>query len=250
MTKHGDTDLGSGDDYRSSHLERGGKYDATLAAAPFDAYMAQLEQKHLRAMVAKLFATDKPRYLDFACGTGRITATVAPLCAESVGVDISSSMLEEAKSKCPSVRFVHADLTKADVDIGSFDLISSFRFFGNAQADLREAVLRALHRLMRPNGHLIINSHRNPHSIAALLNAATGGSPSGMDLSYFKLKRMLRRCGFEIVKTQPVGVWMYRSSLQATLHDTARAERLEKTFGHALLTPFAPDAIIVARKTS
>ena len=248
MTKHDESGVGSGPDYRLSHLERGGRYDATLAAAPFDAHMARVEGEYLRSLVPRLFPSAPPRYLDFACGTGRITEVVAPMAAEAVGVDISDSMLEQARRKCPSVRFVHADLTQADVDVGSFDLVTSFRFFGNAQDALRRSVLRTLHRVLRPGGCLVINSHRNPHSIASLLHALTGGSPSGMDLHYFKLKSLLRDCGFEIVQVRPIAVWMYRLKLQGTTHDAARADRLERRFGHAAFAPLAPDALVVARK--
>jgi ubiquinone/menaquinone biosynthesis C-methylase UbiE len=248
MTKNGQSDIGASDDYRVSHLQRGGTYDATLAAAPFDAYMARREHQLLSRIVPALFGATKPRYLDFACGTGRVTASVAAFAAQATGVDISPSMLEEARRKCPSVRFVHADLTKDNVDLGPFDLITSFRFFGNAQPELRDSVLRTLNRLMAPRGHLIINSHRNPHSFAALLHTATGGASTGMDLTYSTLKSTLQKSGFEIARSYPIGAWMYRFGLQNAVLDPKRAERLEKVFGQSLLTPIAPDAIIVARK--
>ena len=248
MTKYQESGAGSEEDYRLSHLQRGGRYDATLAAAPFDAYMARFESAYLRDIVPALFPEARPRCLDFACGTGRITEVIAPLAAEAVGVDISDSMLEQARRKCPTVRFVHADLTQSDIDLGRFDLVTSFRFFGNAQDDLRRAVLRTMHRILRPGGHLIINSHRNPHALASLLHGLTGGGRSGMDLHYFKLKALLRECGFEIVQVKPIGAWMYRFKLQGTTPDAARAKRLEHRFGHAAWAPLAPDALVVARK--
>ncbi|CAN5730730.1 hypothetical protein BH11PSE8_BH11PSE8_06320 [soil metagenome] len=248
MTKPAETDVDSATDYRLSHLQRGGSYDATLAAGPFDAYMAQREQVLLREIVPALFPADKPRYLDFACGTGRITGAVAPMCAEANGVDISPSMLGQARQKFPTVNFVHADLTQGSVDLGTFDLITSFRFFGNAQQDLRVAVLRTLHRLLRPAGRLVINSHRNPHSLAQLFNTLTGGPESGMDLTYFKLKSLLRECGFEIESIRPIAAWMYRFKLQTTTPDPDKAARLEQTFGSSLFATIAPDAIVVVRK--
>ena len=238
-----------GDDYRQSHLQRGATYDATIAADPFDAYMAQFERAYLLDAIPRLFPVAKPRYLDFACGTGRITQTVAPLCAEAVGVDVSPSMLAEARIKCPSVRFVEADITKSTADLGVFDLVTSFRFFGNAQQELRVAVLGALYRLLRPDGYLVINSHRNPQSLAALLNSLTGGGDHGMDLHYFKLKRLLRASGFEIVHSRPVGVWMYRHKLlQFARLGSAQSTRMEALFKHESFTPIAPDAVIVAKK--
>ena len=54
--------------------------------------MAKYEEEYLRDMIPRL-TRGGGRYLDFACGTGRITAIVAPLVGESVGVDVSESML-------------------------------------------------------------------------------------------------------------------------------------------------------------
>lgn len=249
MTKLPEVSGDSSEDYRLSHLQRGGTYDDTLAKSPFDAYMADTERAYLLRVIPTLFKGARPRYLDFACGTGRIVQTVAPMCSEAVGVDVSPSMLAEARSKCPSVRFVEADLTSSNIDLGLFDLVTSFRFFGNAQQGLRVAVLRALHRLLKPGAYLIINSHRNPQSLASMINAAGGGSNEGIDLSYFKLKRLLHECGFEIVLIRPVGVWMYRHKLQSAADvESARAKRLESIFKYKIFAPIAPDAVVVARK--
>jgi ubiquinone/menaquinone biosynthesis C-methylase UbiE len=236
-------------DYRRSHMESGDHYDAVLAAAPFDAYMADLEARFLRRAVPALFPSAPPRHLDFACGTGRVTEVVAPLCAQTVGVDVSSTMLEQARRKCPAVRFVQADLTQGDAGLGSFDLATAFRFFGNAQDELRRDVLQALHRALRPEGVLILDSHRNPHSLAALMHAATGGRQE-MDLHYFKLRRLLRRHGFEIRQVLPIGVWLYRSKLLNTVHDDARAQRWERRFAAPVYAPIAPDVVVVAAKSA
>ena len=135
--------------YRQTHLDKGGVYDATIASDPFDAYMARWEASYLRQIVPEL-VQGGGRYLDFACGTGRITAIVAPLVRESVGVDLSESMLAEARPKCPATRFLQADLTREDVDIGQFDLATSFRFFGNAEHELRQAAIAAIAKRVRP----------------------------------------------------------------------------------------------------
>ena len=251
MTKPEATPHAAADDYRHSHLQRGVTYDATLASNPFDAYMAHFEREYLVDTIPRLFKGAPSRYLDFACGTGRITETVAPLCTEAVGVDISPGMLAEASDKCPRVKFIEADITKSEVDLGTFDLATSFRFFGNAQQGLRSEVLRALHRLLRQDAYLIINSHRNPQSIAALLNAVTGGGDHLMDLHYFKFKELLRDCGFEIMHSRPVGFQLYRSKLQATADPQSAASRWRESFFRSeILTPFSPDAVIVARKVN
>ncbi len=236
-------------DYRASHLERGGRYDANLAESPFDAYMSGWERKHLPQVLKRFYPDGPQRYLDFACGTGRITEQVAPLARQSTGVDISPTMIEEAKKKCPQTRFHLADLTQQDLDLGEFDLVTSFRFFGNAQDELREGALRAITKRLARGGHLLINSHRNPRALYALLDRATGGTSGSMDLHLPKLRGLLARHGLDIVALQPIGAWMFRTSLMlSTRPDDARALRNEARFGSEIFAPIAPDLIVVARK--
>jgi len=235
------------DDYRLSHLQRGGSYDATLAETPFDAYMAEWERRHLGDIVGRLYPGGVGRYLDFACGTGRVTSVVAPLARESVGVDISPSMLEAARGKLPATTFHQCDLTREALDLGRFDLVTSFRFFGNAQDELRDKVLGALVSRLAPGGRLVINSHRNPRALYALLDRLTGGDDGGMDLHLPKLRRLLHRHGLKIEALRPIGAWMFRARMLGSIdpaHPSA-AER-ERRYGHPLLARIAPDLIVVA----
>jgi SAM-dependent methyltransferase len=234
-------------DYRDSHRQRGDTYDARLADNPFDAYMARWEAWWLPRIVRGLYPGGVPRYLDFACGTGRITQVVAPLAHEAVGVDIAPSMLAAARARCPSVRFVQADLTREAVDLGEFDLATSFRFFGNAQDELRGAALHAIAQRLRPRAHLVINSHRNPWAVQALLHRASGGE-HGMDLHHAKLTRLLRAHGFAVVARHPIGFWLYRSRMLADPAIVDAPAPRERRFSAAALAAFAPDAIVVARK--
>jgi ubiquinone/menaquinone biosynthesis C-methylase UbiE len=237
-------------DYRVSHAERGKTYDTTLASTPFDAYMAEWERKHLTHIVQQLFPAGPARYLDFACGTGRVTSTVAPLCKSSVGVDISPSMIEVARGKLPSTEFHLCDLTSDELDIGTFDLVTAFRFFGNAQQELREAALRALSQRMNPGAYLVINSHRNPRALYAIFERLTGGAPHGMDLHLRKLQKLLARHKLAIRQKRPIGAWMYRSRMMsAYLADDPIAIANERRFGHSHWAPWAPDVVIVAQRT-
>ena len=234
-------------DYRHSHVDRGGTYDGTLSTNPFDTYMAKWEAHRLVELVKRLYPGGIARYLDFACGTGRITQTVAPFAKESMGVDISRSMLEIARAKCPGTRFIEADATRELLDLGTFDVVTSFRFLGNAQDSLRREALTAIARLLRPGGHLIVNNHRNPLSISALLHRMTGGT-HGMDLSYLKLRRLLGEHGFALTTAMPIGFWLFRSAMQASTAILHEDESRESRFGSGLWAPFAPDMILVAQR--
>lgn len=238
------------EDYRASHLHRGATYDETLTASPFDKYMADWEGRHLVRIVGELYPTGPQRYLDFACGTGRVTATVAPLCRSSVGVDISPSMLDSARSRLPQTEFHLCDLTSTDLELGSFDLITAFRFFGNAQPELRDQVMHALVQRLQPGGHLIINNHRNPRAWHVMLGRLTGGSADGMDLHRGRLHELLKRHGLRVVREQPIGAWMYRASvLEAYRADDPAAVVNERRFSHRFWSAFAPDVVVVAERT-
>src|SRR5688500_16110062 len=186
------------DDYRSSHQHKGDVYDGVISSSPFERYMDDWEKRHLLRIIPQLFPTGKPRCLDFACGTGRVTSRVEPMASESYGVDVSESMLNSARAKCRSTTFVCADLTKEDVDLGTFDVVTAFRFFGNAQDELRASALHAIHRRLRPGGYLVMNNHRNPNSFLAVWRRLAVGKAE-MDLSLHKLKSLLRAHGFIVV---------------------------------------------------
>ncbi len=237
------------DDYRLSHIQRGETYDAYVNDTPFDAYMAEWERRHLTAIVGRLFPARVPRYLDFACGTGRVTATIAALSRKTVGVDISAGMLEVARRRLPDAEFHECDITREPRDLGQFELVSAFRFFGNAQDDLRDEALRALVPRIAPGGFLVFNNHRNPRSLYALLNRATGGTLGSMDLHHAKMRRMLDRHGLVVSEVHPIGTWMWRSALMGTHRpDSPEAEALERRYSIPLLAGLAPDAVVVARR--
>ena len=237
-------------DYRLSHLGKGDDYDKFIAEDPVAAYFDGAEKRIVRQIVPKLFSGKIPRYLDFACGTGRLTSLFETMSDRSYGIDISPSMLAEAKIRCSTVEFVHADITREKCDVEPVDLISSFRFFPNAQDSLRKAVLSELSKLLKPRGYLVINNHRNPHAIHYGLHRLTGGRGE-LDFSYFRMRRLLKEAGFEIVRTYGIGWWIIRSSF-------FRKEVLESSLGRLLeplsrwgfMAPICPDMVVLARKTA
>src|ERR1041385_966544 len=252
-------------DSRESNQDHADDYDATIASSAFDSYMDRWERRHVREIVTKVFPVKIPRYLDFACGTGRLTAVIAPLAVEVVGVDISESMLKQAQAKVPSARFIRGDLTTEDHRLGAFDLISSFRFFGNAPAGLRSAVLRAMNPLLRKGGYLLINNHKNPLAIASLIARLRGSDAPGDSsdragdcpvwpiwrntLTSRTLRRILKQAGLSVVESRPIAVWQYRARLMATAgSNPAREERLERLFRARAWLTLAPDAVILAEK--
>jgi SAM-dependent methyltransferase len=152
-------------DYRESHSGEGyGKvYTKTYEAGFYSAQWSLLEKPLIKAIFQKIANQNKTKYLDFACGTGRIIKLAENYFNETWGVDVSDSMLEISKSNCNSSTLLNQDITSNRIN-KKFDVITAFRFFLNAQKQLRLNVLTEMHAMMNKNGYLIINVHVNANS--------------------------------------------------------------------------------------
>jgi len=204
----------------------------------------------VRRLLTVLFPDGIERYLDFACGTGRLTREIAPMARASVGVDISETMLENARAKVPGVEFIHADLTTSQLDLGEFDLISAFRFFGNADPELRVEALRVINQLQPIGSFLVTNNHRNPASLVHRISKLRGVSME-LDLTPGLFSKLLAGAGYHVVKVVPIGAWMYRGRSMHLAGTRPRLERaLERVFGHGVMARFAPDSVVLAQKIS
>ncbi len=237
-------------DYRTSHLDRGTDYDSRLATAPFDRYMMRQEPAIVAALVDRLFPDGVPRYLDFACGTGRMTALVEPRARESYAVDVSESMIAKARLKCPRTRFFITDVTRNPPDLEPMDLVTAFRFFANAQGELRDAAADAVRMMLRPGGYLILNNHRNSWSIRNLLLRSVD-QPSDGRLSHLALRRLLARHNFRILRTVGVGVWLVRAKVVRTeVLESRYARMLEPLSRLPVLAPICPDEVVLAQRVA
>lgn len=165
-------------DYRDSHVGRGWDYHDSFRDDPRLAWLWEREQDILRDVVSRL---PPPRtYLDFACGTGRVAGFVAQLTgADTVGLDVSASMLDVAAQQVPQAELICADVTTAPQVLHGreFDLITAFQFFPNAQPALRSAVLSALVSRLSARGVLIFNNHQNQSALRFRLVKLRGRVP-------------------------------------------------------------------------
>ncbi|HET9948313.1 MAG TPA: class I SAM-dependent methyltransferase [Longimicrobiales bacterium] len=234
--------------YRTSHAAKGAYYDQGPNMGPWDRFLHERHAEILRDLVRRLFPSRIRRYMDFACGTGRITQHVGAYAEDVVGVDISASMLRTAREKMPALTWLQADLTREDPDLGTFDLVTAFRFFGNAEQDLRERAVRAIARRQEPGSVLIVNNHRNPNAVAARL-ARLRGQPDGMDLTHRKFIRLLEAAGYRIEQVVPIGVWAWRASVKDRAGEKpARYAQQERRWSAPWLAPIAPDCVLLAER--
>jgi SAM-dependent methyltransferase len=192
-------------DYRRNHTgsaSRAAGYDQRLFSPGKYDHMIWQQEKSLLDEVVETMVPRRGRYLDFACGTGRILGYLEERFDESVGLDLSSTMLDQARPKLSRAQLVCGDATRdPDVVEGRFDFITAFRFFLNAQPELRdEAMDWLVSRLRDRDSLLFFNNHGNTFSsrqILSLVKRLQGKKPRWM--SRGEVHRLAKRHGLEVV---------------------------------------------------
>src|SRR5438445_2902841 len=99
-------------DYRLSHAnpEKGASYERDFNESQFLSFLWRREQAILDDVIRRRLQGRQLRCLDFACGTGRIIEYLARRGGHVTGVDTSTSMLNEARSRKLDVELIHGDL--------------------------------------------------------------------------------------------------------------------------------------------
>jgi SAM-dependent methyltransferase len=243
-------------DYRKSHVspDKGSRYDALYAPGSALAfYWGEFERPYIEAQFARVQQErGGGRYLDFACGTGRILSVGAPFFDETVGIDVSEAMTTIAREKTPEAQIVQADVLTQQVDVGTFDVVTLFRFLLRAGV-LRDDVLQWLRGVIRPDGILIVNNHRNAHSVRGVTyRIGHTIHPDGFEnelLTDREVEAMLRRHGFDVVEEYGFGsVPSFRGRLLLPRRLLLALER--RLSGSGRLTRFAKNRIYVCRPVS
>jgi SAM-dependent methyltransferase len=112
-------------------------------------------------LVENLFVSNA-KVMDFGCGAGEFLQQVGNRICEGIGVDLDERLVNEA-SKCnrhPHVRYVKADARIGlPFEPGQFDIISAFGVLEHVGPE--QSFIREFHRLLRPNGRLIIDVPSN-----------------------------------------------------------------------------------------
>ena len=129
-------------------------------AARFDALAAGGDDVHGEARLCASLIPAGARVLDAGCGTGRVAIRLAELGHSCVGVDVDASMLAQARSRAPDLRWIRADLATLDLASSGvdtpFDLVVAA---GNVIPLLapgsEPAAISALARHLRPGGLLV-----------------------------------------------------------------------------------------------
>ena len=234
--------------YRSSHVGQGHDYHSRFSDNPRRSLIWSIEQQLLTQICDRHLSGREIEYLDFACGTGRILGFLESRMKTATGVDVSDSMLELASENAQQAELVRADITQENVLTGrKFDLITAFRFFPNAEAELRNSVMSELVRMVKDNGFIVFNNHRSTSSLRSrLARIATVGKRGNGGMSPHAVFDLVDQCGLEIVKVYHAGVVPEWERL--LIHPRAIVNGVERLGASLPLSWLAEDLLYVCQK--
>ena len=154
------------------------------AAGVYDIFVNVINRKthqELKAIVSLLIGPEDA-VLECACGTGLLSAVIAPRCRHLTATDLSAKMLMKAEENCATfhnISFMEADISALPFPDNSFDRVVA----GNV-IHLLENPLTALgemNRVCKDGGMLIIPTYMNEGSEGKASGFARAIGKAGAD---------------------------------------------------------------------
>lgn len=235
---------------------------------------AKQSQKEVDQILEQVNLKRPAKILDLACGVGRHSVPFAKRKFEVIGLDFSKNFLAEAKKSSRkekvSVDFRHGDMKnlKPHFDSNEFDLVvslyNSFGYFKNRSDDMK--MLKEVLRVLKPGGHLVLNTLNGDGVRAALKK------PVSMGREPIKNVFMIDAAKFDDAKKKTISEWtivdarkgkakIHRMSFQQNVYSYSELKallqkagfKIEKTWGLLQGGPFSAKnswhQTIVARKS-
>ena len=123
--------------------------------------------KYGRQVIDWLNPKKGERILDAGCGTGQLTAEIAEMGCEVIGIDNSEEMIKTAKAKHPSLHFYKKDITNFSFE-NTFDAV-----FSNAVlhwVNDAHGAIQCFHKALRQEGRFV-TEFGGENNIRRILNA-------------------------------------------------------------------------------
>jgi SAM-dependent methyltransferase len=199
-------------------------------AATYDDLMGAVTARFVEPLLDAATVGAGTRLLDAACGPGSLAAEAAARGAEPVGLDLAPGMVELARERHPSLRFLPGDVEHLPFEDASFDAITA-GFLLHHLPDPDRAVAEFA-RVLAPGGRIAATVWDRPERmrLLGLVNEAlaraevdpAGALPDGPDAFGFadppELAALLERGGFEAVEVRTLDV-THRTRSAAELWD-------------------------------
>ena len=247
--------------YTDSYFQtNGSSYDDAISTQ-FELIIWDIEKYYLKKILNTV-PEKEIRYMDFACGTGRVISYLGQYIEDRTGIDTSECMLQLAQEKI-SARYVNGNIVEDETLLGgeTFNLITAFRLFLNIENKNRYLILKALRNYLTDDGYLIVNNHMNRYSILGMMafslkslrilplraDAKTRQRGIINTMSELEFRKVLTASGYEVTRVYRFVLFPGHNSLVILPHRTlVRMEiRLSRI---PLLNLMCKDQIYVCRK--
>lgn len=220
----------------------------------------ELEKSVLVKLLGEINSKEKT-LMDFACGTGRWTQFLENHFKQTTGIDVSEQMIATARQKCDRSGFIVTDITADTIDKElqdkQFDVITAFRFYKNAEEQLRKAVTEAIPKYLRKEGLFIFDLHLNTYSFMGvpaniirmlkLQKLLKLGELTIRTISLRDIRRLFRDTPLEIIDYYGMGTLPGRSNY--TILPKKLLYKIETFFtNRKFLRGFSYNILVIAKK--
>jgi SAM-dependent methyltransferase len=135
---------------------------------------------------------------DMGCGPGHVARYLRDVGATVFGVDLAPRMVEQARQLNADICFREGNMMALDIPDRTLAGIAAFYAIVNIPKDSLPLVFRGLHRVLQPDGLLLLAFHTGDE---ALHQEQLWGRPISMDFFLFppqEISRSLKAAGFAI----------------------------------------------------
>jgi ubiquinone/menaquinone biosynthesis C-methylase UbiE len=94
--------------------------------------------------------------LEFGCGYGRLTPTLASLAKHHIAVDVNPDAVQAAQAAYPRLDFRHVEGARLPFPAGTFDRIVTWTVLQHVRPELIDEVLSELLRVRSERGYLLL----------------------------------------------------------------------------------------------
>ena len=129
----------------------------TSSAAQWDRVRSELFGDHLHLAALGALADERWVVGDLGCGTGQMSATLAPFVTRVIGVDQSSAMLQTARKRLHGIDNIdlrRGELEALPIDDGRLDAALMVLVLHHAPDP--EVAMREMARVLRPGGRALV----------------------------------------------------------------------------------------------
>ncbi len=161
----------------------------------------ELDEKPFDRQLLNRFLLDIERggkVCDVGCGPGQVARYLHDRGSNVFGIDLSPSMVEQARLLSPNIPFHEGNMLALDLPDENLAGITAFYAIVNLPRDDIPAVFREMIRVLRPGGLLLLAFHVGHETIRP---NELWGHPISMDFHLYEVGAIschLRAAGFEI----------------------------------------------------